>query len=175
LGKAGDAGGVTGDGVGVGSAAAAALARTAGKSTWIYSAGSVDAVLSSGLVTSSNVAAGYVLFLTTENSLKTKFRNAATNHCIPFATPRAAKSRDLVIKAASAHKGARGGAHPDAAYVGRTFTWKSKPINSSVDIEPACLWGSHAPEAFIASWSRELCLTSYSAVRLEPEACCKLA
>ncbi len=173
LGKVGEAGGVAGEG----SAAVAALARSVGKSTWIYSAGSVDAVLSTGLVTSSNAAAGYVLFLTPENSLKTKFRNTATSHCIPFATPRTAKSRDLVIKAAAAHKAvaARGGAHPDAAYIRRTFTWKSKSISGAVDIEPACLWGSHMPESFISSWSRELCLTSYSAVRLEPEAVCLAA
>ena len=156
---------------------------TSARSTWIYSAGAADAMLSSGLAASSNVAAGYTPFMSPNHELKLKFRNAATHDCIPFVTPRVLKTRDVVMTAAAAHKEATAKsvsagtreAHPDHAFVRRTFTWKSKQINATVDLEPAALWGSHAPEAFLANWGRELGLASYKATRLEPEAVCLAA
>jgi hypothetical protein len=150
---------------------------TAARSTWLYAPGAADAAVSSGLATSSCVSEGYVVFFTGNHDLRVKFRNASTHDTISFATPRLAKTRDAAMTAAAAHKAAstsgRGArAHPDAAFVARNFTWKSKAINVAVDIEPACLWGSHAPEAFLASWGRELGLAAYKMARLEPELVC---
>ena len=35
---------------------------------------------------------------------------------------------------------------------------------------PPSLWGSHAPESYLASWSRELGVAALQALRLRPEA-----
>jgi hypothetical protein len=138
------------------------------RSTWRYSAGCVDGMLSHGLCTSSNVGEGFVLYSDQIDALKIAFRNEAGNS-IPFSTKRLATTRQVTMAAAEAHKKTRGDAHPDAHWLARTFTWKNKVGLTGVDIAPPCLWGSHSSENFTASWSRELGLTQFKSIRARPE------
>jgi hypothetical protein len=143
--------------------------ESATRSVWTYAAGCVDGVLSHGIVTCSNVAEGFVAFTSSEDDFKISLRNEASN-CIPFSTKRLATTREIAMKAAEAHK--KREAHPDHEFIQERFVWKSKNVGQPVDIEPACLWGSHATEHFLSNWSRELGLAQFKAVRLTPEAVC---
>lgn len=147
------------------------------RSTWRYSSGCVDGVLSNGLASSSNIGEGFVLFSNRSDSLKIAFRNEACNS-LPFATPRLATTREVTMRAAEAHKKAASkneDAHPDAEWIKRTFTWKNKFGAVGVDVAPPSLWGSHASEGFLGAWSRELGLTQYKTVRARPEVVCVAA
>ena len=137
------------------------------RSTWQYSAGCVDACVSQGLLTASNVAEGFVLFTTASDEFKLSLRNEAAS-CIPFSTPRLKGTREAVATAADAHK--RKDGHPDAAFVHERFGWKSKDLGQKVEVEPPALWGAFGSEQFLASWARELGLAACKAVRLAPEA-----
>ena len=136
------------------------------RSTWQYSAGCVDACVSQGLLTASNVAEGFVVFTLPNDEFKLNLRNEASS-CVPFATPRLQGTREALSAAVEAHK--RGEGHPDAAFVAERFGWKSKALGQRVEIEPPALWGAHASEQFLASWARELGLAACKAVRLAPE------
>ena len=136
------------------------------RSTWQYSAGCVDACVSQGLLTASNVAEGLVVFTLPNDEFKLNLRNEAM-HCIPFSTPRLQSSREVLAKAVDAHR--RGEGHPDAAFVAERFGWKSKALGQRVEVEPPALWGSHASENFLASWARELGVAGCKTVRLAPE------
>lgn len=150
-----------------------ALRRVEGaqRSTWQYTAGCVDATLSSGLLTSSNLGEGFIAFTDSTDSFKLAVRNEAFN-TIPFVTPRVATTREIALRAAAAHK--RGGeGHPDAQFVKDTFVWKPKDLGFNAPlIEPPALWGSHKSESFLASWARELGVSACKAVRLAPELVC---
>lgn len=137
------------------------------RSTWQYSAGCVDACVSQGLLTTSNVAEGLIVFTLPNDEFKLNLRNEAM-HCIPFSTPRLQGSREVLAKAVDAHR--RGDGHPDAAFVAERFGWKSKALGQRVEVEPPALWGSHASENFLASWARELGVAGCKTVRLAPEA-----
>ena len=63
--------------------------------------------------------------------------------------------------------------HPDKEWIHERFTWKNRQfIEHQVTIEPFSLWGSHEPEKFVHSFSRELGLDTYQTVRLRPELVC---
>ena len=145
------------------------------RSTWQYAAGCADSALSQGMLTSSNLAEGFIAFMSSNYEYRVNVRNEAHN-CLPFATPRLATTRELAMKAASAHKAAvssgRRSAHPDNGFVTEHFSWKSKEFGHAVDIEPSGLWGSHASEAFLARWSRELGVTTCKVIRMQPEVVC---
>lgn len=142
------------------------------RSTWQYSAGCVDALCSQGLMSSSNLAEGFVAFMSFDDEFRIALRNEAYD-CIPFVTQRLKTTRELVTVATSAHEKAMvcgEEAHPDAAFVKQRFAWSSTLTdNSAVDIEPPTFWGSHASEAFFASWARELGVAQYKPVRMAPE------
>tara|TARA_X000001036_G_scaffold121636_1_gene115178 strand:- start:147 stop:1418 length:1272 start_codon:yes stop_codon:yes gene_type:complete len=140
-----------------------------GRSVWLYNAGCVDASMSTGLILPSNAAEGWVAFTTPGGEFKVSVRNEAAN-TIPFATPRLAETREIATRAAEAHR--RGAGHPDEEFVREHFSWKSKHFGQTVDVEPECLWGSHASESFLAAWGRELGVASLKTVRLQPEAVC---
>jgi len=141
------------------------------RSTWQYSAGCVDTTLSSGLMTSSNLAEGFVAFTDSIDSYRLSVRNEAFNS-IPFVTPRLRRTRDVALCVADAHK-PEGEGHPDAQFVKETFVWKPKPFGTETPLlEPPALWGSHQPEAFLASWARELGVATCKVVRMAPELVC---
>ncbi len=149
------------------------------RSTWQYSSGCVDALLSQGLMTSSNVAEGFVVFTSSNDDFRINLRNDAHN-TLPFVTTRLKTTRALSHTAAEAHKNAKGRpgavAHPDHDYVHEHFIWKSRDLGVGVaDIEPPALWGSHSSEAFLASWSRELGVSVCKAIRMAPELVCVAA
>lgn len=137
--------------------------------SWYYAAGCVDASISQGLLASSNVQEGFVVFTDSQSNYKINLRNAAHN-CLPFASERIAGNRDTVMKAADAHKKAitgDGAAHPDAQWVRERFAWTAKALG--VDIEPPPLWGTYASEEFVSAWGRELGIACCRIMRLQPE------
>lgn len=149
-----------------------ALRRVEGvqRSTWQYTAGCVDATLSSGLLTSSNLGEGFVAFTDSLDAFRLAVRNEAHNS-IPFVTPRVSTTRELAMRAAAAHK--KGEGHPDAQFVKGTFCWKPKDLGPDAPpIEPPALWGSHQSESFLASWARELGVATCKVVRMAPELVC---
>jgi hypothetical protein len=148
------------------------------RSTWQYSSGCVDASCSHGLLTSSNIAEGFVAFTTSNDDFRLNLRNEAHN-CVPFVTQRLSTTRELTTMAADAHKKAivrNEAAHPDDAFIKERFVWKPwRPKNGTplgVLIEPTALWGSHAPENFLANWARELGVAACKTFRLSPEVVC---
>lgn len=145
----------------------------AGRVIYQYAAGCVDAAVSQGCITSSNLADGFVAFVTSTGEPRINLRNQAYS-CVPFSTPRLMNNRDAVLAAVEAHKkvrldGRQNYAHPDAAWIRTRFGWSAKEISANVDLEPPALWGSHASEDFLAEWARELGLSRASPIRLQPE------
>jgi hypothetical protein len=144
------------------------------RSIWQYNSGCIDTSTTNGALCSSNVAEGFVAFTSATGDLKVKIRNQA-HSSIPFCTPRLATTRDLATKAAQMHKTAKlqkKPAHPDYDFVRERFSWKAKQFGQTVDIEPPSLFGSHAAESFLSSWSRELGLAACKQIRMQPEICC---
>jgi hypothetical protein len=142
-----------------------------GRTVWQYSSGCVDTALSQGLITSSNVAEGFVMFTGANGDHRVSVRNDAYC-CIPFGTERLMNNRDTVFKAVDAHKAAKrsgGKAHPDHDWVSKRFSWSAKAFPGNVDIEPPCVWGSHGNESWISEWARELGVSRTAPVRLQPE------
>lgn len=142
----------------------------AARPVWRYAAGACDSVFSRGMITSSNVAEGFVAFLDPSGerfSLKNDVHS-----CLPFSTPRLLNNRDAVFRAVDEHKKAkasRRAAHPDNEWVRMRFGWKAKDFGTTVDVEPPALWGSHCSEAFLAEWGRELGVSKAHMLRLQPE------
>lgn len=150
-----------------------ALRRVEGapRSTWQYSSGCVDSLLSQGLISSSNTSEGFVLFTSEQDEFKITVRNEAHN-CVPFVTTRTQTERAVATRAADAHEKAMKSdehAHPDHLFITERFSWLSKDVGCSTDIEPPGLWGSHASEGFMSSWARELGIAALKPVRLSPE------
>ncbi len=142
-----------------------------GRSVWQYAAGCVDSSLSQGMVTSSNVAEGFVAFAHSSGDTRVNVRNEAYC-CVPFSTPRLKNTRDSMLNAVDQHKDAaksKQEAHPDAQWIRERFSWTSKVFPNHVDIEPPSLWGSHESESFLAEWARELGVSRLSPIRLQPE------
>ena len=149
---------------------------SATKSTWLYASGCVDSTVSQGLMTSSNVAEGFVAFTDVNDSFKINLRNEAQN-CLPFSTVRFETNRNIAIEIAEAHKKAIAKdmkAHPDHEWVTSRFGWKSKDVGKigSAKIEPPNLWGSHHCESFLSTWAREIGISQLKSVRLSPEIVC---
>jgi len=145
------------------------------RSTWQYSAGCVDSMSSTGIVTASNAQQGFVLFTSQDGELRVQARNNLFDG-VPFASERRLSNRDAVNAAADAHK--RGGQlvgtsaqraapHPDHQWVRERFGWKAK--DHGIDLEPPTLWGAFASENWLRSWGREIGVASMRAVTLSPE------
>lgn len=140
-----------------------------GRASWYYSAGCVDATTSLGLIASSNVHEGFIIFTDSNGGYKINLRNQAYN-TLPFSSVRIAKNRDVVMHAAECHKKAMGeekNAHPDDEWIRDRFGWKSKEFG--VDIEPTPLWGTYDSEGFITAWGRELGIANCRVMKLHPE------
>jgi hypothetical protein len=122
------------------------------------------------------VAEGFVAFTNQNDEFKVAVRNDAYS-TIPFVTERLQTTKAISQSIAQEHKKAnsRGqAAHPDSEFISTRFCWKSKnvPGGDGLSIEPPPLWGSHASEAFLASWARELGVANCKVVRMSPEAVC---
>lgn len=146
------------------------------RSVWQYSSGCTDALLSQGLMSSSNLAEGFMAFTSSNDEFRVNLRNDAHN-TLPFVTTRLQTTRDLVVKIADKHKLQIGAAHPDHEFVKERFAWKAKVISGDSNghagrIEPPALWGSHASEAFLANWARELGVATCKVIRMAPEIVC---
>lgn len=129
--------------------------------SWQFST-ACDSAVSTGLCSLSTATEGLVLFADKEGSLKVSATNEAGD-CVPFATPRIKGPRALVMKAAEQR-------HPDAAFLDERFSWTEKNVGQKAKVTPPSLWGSHAPESYLASWSRELGVAALQPLRLRPEA-----
>tara|TARA_B100001109_G_scaffold243222_1_gene228860 strand:- start:32743 stop:34053 length:1311 start_codon:yes stop_codon:yes gene_type:complete len=145
---------------------------SASRSVWQYASGCVDAGVSTGVLSSSNVAEGFVAFTTQSGEPRIHLKNDAYS-CIPFSTIRIMADRDAVLKATDAHKRAKQSMrapHPDHDWVSERFAWKSKIFaDGQPDIEPPCIWGTHCSESYLSEWARELGVSRASAIRLQPE------
>ena len=146
---------------------------TSSRSVWQYTSGCVDAASSLGLVSSSNVAMGFVLFTGTNGEFKINLKNSF-HDSLPFGTPRLCSNREAVTAAAECHKAHRTrpdttatGPHPDSAWLRERFGWVDRGLG--VDVEPPALWGTFASEEWLASWARELGVAQLRTVRLAPE------
>lgn len=136
------------------------------RSTWQYNAGCVDCILSTGVLTSSNVQDGFVLFSTQSDDLKMTLRNDAHNS-VPFVTKRLTTSKEITARVANDLKTKL--PHPDAEFVKEHFAWKSKRMNGAEQVIPTALYGSHDQEAFLSAWGRELGLSNLKTAKLAPE------
>ncbi len=121
-----------------------------------------DSGVSTGLCSLSSATEGLILFADKEASLKVSVNNEAGD-CVPFSTQRIKGPRALVMRAAEER-------HPDAAFLDQRFAWTEKQVGQRQMVTPPSLWGSHAPESYLASWARELGLAALQPLRLRPEA-----
>ena len=141
----------------------------ANSSHWIYSTG-VDCGSNQGVITSSNVADGFVVFLST-NGGKLLVRNDALSS-VPFGSIRLATNRDMA-QTVMARMKSEGPAHVDHEFVSDRFSWKNREFGPrSAEVVPFCLHGTHSEETFSATFARELGLSRASVVRLRPELVC---
>jgi len=137
----------------------------------------VDAGISQGLMTMSNVADGVVLMLSCNGEVRQVLRNEA--HCaLPYSSVRLQSDRDLIMHVVKEHKDAlrhNDAAHPDEDFVRDRFTWKNRTFvgtEAAPDLEPLALWGSYEHEDFLAKFARELGVAACQVVRLRPAAVC---
>ena len=139
-----------------------------------YSTG-IDATVSQGLMSMSNLADGVVLFLSETGEIRQNLRNEA-HSTLPYASSRLIGDRELITKVVAEYKQAanRGyPAHPDSDFIRDRFTWNNRLFSpTDVDIEPLALWGSHDQEQFFAKFARELGVAKSQVVRLRPVAVC---
>lgn len=156
-----------------------------GMRRWVYHAGSYDATTSQGAATCSSVADGFIVFTTPSGEHTITVRNAAENS-IPFGSKRVARTQDVV--AAAAEQLAESGREPhlvhrDGQWINSRFGWKRAvsapstavdgidPLQIVSQLPPAHLWGTHSPVDWL-SYSRELSMDGFSAIRLDPEIVC---
>ena len=137
----------------------------------------VDAGISQGLMSMSNIADGVVLMLSCNGEVRQTLRNEA--HCaLPYSSMRLHSDRDLIARVVKEHKEARRcgeAAHPDHDFVRDRFTWSNRTfagMEEAPDIEPLALWGNYEHEDFLAKFARELGVAACQVVRLRPAAVC---
>jgi len=139
-----------------------------------YSTG-VDAAVSQGLLSMSNLSDGVVLFLSENGDVRQNLRNEA-HASLPFSSPRIVSDRDLTAVVVKEYKAAaKNGNHAniDYAFIRDRFSWKNRIFApTDADIEPLALWGSHDKECFFAKFARELGVSKCQVVRLRPMCVC---
>lgn len=141
-------------------------------SVYQYTTG-LDGVLSSGLVSLSNVGDGAVLFLSANGETRVTLRNKGWDS-LPFSSRRIISDTHLLKHVTSEHKDAlthNDHAHPDHDFICQRFCWLNREFSSSseanVEIEPLCTWGTHDREEFTVL-ARELGVGACQIVRLRP-------
>ncbi len=135
----------------------------------------IDATVSQGLMSLSNLADGVVLFLSEGGDVRQNLRNEA-HSTLPFSSPRLVPDRELISTVVREYKEAikhRRQAHLDHDFLRDRFTWQNRQFApTDVDIEPLPLWGSHDTESFFARFARELGVARCQVVRLRPVSVC---
>ena len=118
--------------------------NSSSRSVWQYASGCVDASICTGMVTSSNVAEGFVCFSKPDGDTRVTVRNDAYC-CVPFSTPRLMSNRDAMMYCVEKCKGVDGtpkSGHPDSEWIRMRFAWEAKAFQTTtVDVEPPSLWG----------------------------------
>jgi hypothetical protein len=139
-----------------------------GTSHWVYSTG-IDCGSNQGVITSSNVSDGFLVFLSPTGG-KLLVRNDA-HSSVPFGSTRVVTNRDMASKVLDKMK--KGSQHVDEEFVKDRFSWKNRDFGPrSQEVIPFCLHGTHLEETFSSSFGRELGLSRASVVRLRPELVC---
>ena len=136
----------------------------------------VDSLMSTGILSSSNVADRFVMFLSAQAELKHALRNDCYS-AIPFSSERLKTTHEIVNEVTKAWKqdiNTPGGPHPDSDWISTTFVWKSRRFSEDlrIQIEPFALWGSHSEERYVSRFSRELGIANCQVVRLRPKLVC---
>lgn len=135
----------------------------------------VDATVSQGLLTMSNLADGVVLFLSENGDVRQALRNEAYSS-LPFSSPRLVSDRDLIAAVVKEYKAAAKRGEPanlDHAFIRDRFAWKNRQFSpADANIEPLALWGSHDRESFFSKFARELGVSKCQIVRLRPMCVC---
>ena len=135
----------------------------------------VDAAVSQGLLTMSNLADGVVLFLSENGDVRQSLRNEAYSS-LPFSSLRLVSDRDLTAAVVKEYKAAAKRSEPanlDHAFIHDRFAWKNRQFSpTDADVEPLALWGSHDRESFFAKFARELGVAKCQVVRLRPMCVC---
>ena len=137
----------------------------------------VDAAMSQGIMSMSNVADGVVLMLSAQGDVRQTLRNDA--HCsVPYSSRRLVKDGELIVSVTKEHKEAiKHGdwAHPDNEFIHDRFIWKNRVfegLEAVANIEPLSLWGSYDKEDYLSRFARELGVAQCQVVRLRPTAVC---
>lgn len=139
-----------------------------GASHWVYSTG-IDCGSNQGVITSSNVSDGFIVFLSPTGG-KLLVRNDAMSS-VPFGSARVVTNRDMASRVLEKMK--KGSQHVDEEFVKDRFSWKNRDFGPrSQEVIPFCLHGTHLEETFSSSFGRELGLSRASVVRLRPELVC---
>lgn len=132
----------------------------------------LDCPISQGLISCSNVADGFLLYVSSQLGAKLNVRNEASS-CIPFATPRLATNKAMserVVKALLESRKSSEPSHIDSEFIQGRFAWRNRDFGpGSDDVVPFCLFGSHNEETFSATFARELGLAQATQCRLRPE------
>jgi len=132
----------------------------------------LDCTISQGVISSSNVADGFLLYVSSQHGAKLMVRNDAMS-CVPFATPRLLTNKTLaenVVKAMLEARRAKTPAHVDDEFIRGRFSWKNRDFGEgSSEVFPFCLFGSHSEETFASTFARELGLAQATQCRLRPE------
>jgi len=138
-------------------------------SCWQLTCG-VDASISKGLVTLSNPGEGVVVFLDKAGGCKTSLRNECWSS-IPFTTKRLYSGKEMCEVVTAAYKKSSTNSHIDAEWLKDRFAWTNRKFGDSAEpeVEPFGLFGSHAPEAFVQTFARELGIAELQAVKMRPE------
>jgi hypothetical protein len=128
--------------------------------------------MSTGVASSSNVADGFLVFMSPQGDAKLALRNDAFS-CIPFCTRRIISSKeatDRILSEWKKYATKNEAPHIDRDFLDGRFSWVNRDFGEhSQTIEPLCLWGTHSEEEFASKFSRELGLAASNLVRLRPE------
>lgn len=131
--------------------------------TWQYTS-AIDGALSKGLVSMSNAADGMLMFMS-GGERKIILKTNESWGSIPFSTQRLVAERQMVDKVVAAKC-----VNNDAEWLCKRFAWKNREFETGqVNAMPFAFHGSHDTESFSKSFTRELGLSAYNAVRLRPE------
>ena len=116
----------------------------------------VDAGISQGLMSMSNISDGVVLMLSCNGEVRQTLRNDA--YCtLPYSTKRLTTDRELISVVTKEHKEAlkhKDAAHPDHEFVRDRFSWSNRKfdgLENVTDLEPLALWGNYDREVIIIS------------------------
>lgn len=142
--------------------------------SYSYFSSCVDTSASSGIMASSNVHEGFLLFVSGNGDYKINVKNEAFDS-VPFSSVRVSSNKDAVMARAGdlkreADATGNHSEHPDEQWVRARFAWKGREFG--VDVEPPPLLGTYLPENFSRLWCRELGLSDAQAIRLRPEIVC---